>query len=64
MAKEKHENKAKEKEDLIAFARRHHMFYDTVLPENYIAQGAEQRVYMKDDQTVLKLNDAIYYASW
>jgi hypothetical protein len=30
----------------------------------YISQGAEQKVYLKDGATVLKLNDAIYYASW
>ncbi len=30
----------------------------------YVSEGAEQRVYLKDTQTVLKLNDSIYYTSW
>lgn len=29
-----------------------------------MSQGAEQKVYLKDGSTVLKLNDAIYYVSW
>jgi parallel beta-helix repeat protein len=29
-----------------------------------MSQGAEQRVYLKNSATVLKLNDAIYYGSW
>lgn len=30
----------------------------------YISEGAEQRVYLKDANYVLKLNDAIYYSYW
>ena len=30
----------------------------------YISEGAEQKVYLKDSEHVLKLNDAIYYNSW
>lgn len=30
----------------------------------YVSEGAEQRVYLKDSEFVLKLNDAIYYSSW
>jgi hypothetical protein len=30
----------------------------------YVSQGAEQRVYLKDARDVIKLNDAIYYTSW
>jgi Serine/Threonine/Tyrosine Kinase found in polyvalent proteins len=30
----------------------------------YISEGAEQKVYLKDDKNVLKLNDSIYYESW
>ncbi|MGG7035422.1 MAG: hypothetical protein ACI7YS_09550 [Flavobacterium sp.] len=32
--------------------------------DNYISEGAEQKVYLKDGKNVLKLNDAIYYSSW
>ncbi|WP_116789967.1 hypothetical protein [Flavobacterium psychrotrophum] len=30
----------------------------------YVSEGAEQRVYLKDADHVIKLNDAIYYSSW
>ena len=30
----------------------------------YVSEGAEQKVYLKDTENVLKLNDAIYYSSW
>ena len=30
----------------------------------YVSEGAEQKVYLKDSEYVLKINDAIYYSSW
>ncbi|AWH85492.1 hypothetical protein HYN59_10345 [Flavobacterium album] len=30
----------------------------------YVSEGAEQKVYLKDSEHVLKLNDSIYYESW
>jgi hypothetical protein len=30
----------------------------------YVSEGAEQKVYLKDTENVLKLNDCIYYNSW
>jgi Serine/Threonine/Tyrosine Kinase found in polyvalent proteins len=30
----------------------------------YVSEGAEQRVYLKDSEHVLKLNDSIYYKTW
>jgi hypothetical protein len=30
----------------------------------YVSEGAEQRVYLKNSDHVLKLNDGIYYGSW
>ncbi len=32
--------------------------------ENYVSEGAEQKVYLKNGKSVIKLNDAIYYISW
>ncbi|MDO5655572.1 MAG: hypothetical protein Q4G27_05480 [Flavobacteriaceae bacterium] len=64
LAEEKHQNKAKETEKLIKFAHQNRMFFDQIEEENYISEGAEQKVYIKNDEYVLKLNDAIYYASW
>lgn len=31
---------------------------------NYVSEGAEQKVYLKDGEFVLKLNDSIFYNSW
>ncbi|MDR1103670.1 MAG: hypothetical protein LBL42_07920 [Tannerella sp.] len=31
---------------------------------NYVSEGAEQKVYLKDSRSVIKLNDAVYYRSW
>ena len=30
----------------------------------FLSEGAEQRVYIQNDKSVLKLNDSIYYESW
>ncbi|MDP5093461.1 MAG: hypothetical protein NWQ17_09120 [Polaribacter sp.] len=64
MAKEKHQNKSKETASLIAFAQQHQLFYNEIDERNYVAEGAEQKVFIKDNLYVVKLNDAIYYASW
>lgn len=64
MAEEKHQNKAEEREKLIAFATENKLFYHDIEENKYISEGAEQKVYIKNEQYVLKLNDAIYYASW
>ncbi len=64
MAEGKHQNKSKETEKLITFAVKNNLFYDDIEKGKYVSEGAEQKVYIKDEQYVLKLNDAIYYASW
>ncbi|MFY7889612.1 MAG: hypothetical protein ACOVOW_11910 [Spirosomataceae bacterium] len=40
------------------------MWIREINSENYISQGAEQKVYLNDGKSVLKLNDTIFYASW
>ncbi|HAI75915.1 MAG TPA: hypothetical protein DCM08_06665 [Microscillaceae bacterium] len=64
MAEEKHENKSNEAAKLITFAHKHQLFYEDINQGNYISEGAEQKVFIKDNEFVLKLNDSIYYASW
>jgi hypothetical protein len=64
MAKEKHQNKAQEAEKLKQFGIDNNWMYPNVDPRKFISSGAEQKVYIKDDHHVIKLNDAIYYASW
>jgi hypothetical protein len=64
MAQEYKQNKQQETKCLIEFADQYNLWITHINLENYVSQGAEQKVYLKDGATVLKLNDAIYYASW
>ncbi len=63
-AEEKHENKPKETAKLIEFAKEQSLFYEVLNENDYISEGAEQKVFIMGDDAVIKLNDAIYYASW
>lgn len=60
---EKFQIKEQEKGNLLAFALQNDLLID-IQPKRYISEGAEQKVYLKDSKTIIKLNDAIYYASW
>lgn len=64
MAEAKHQNKSKETTRLIEFAVTNGIMISDIPLEAYISSGAEQKVYIAGNQNVLKLNDAIYYASW
>ncbi|MFT5666952.1 MAG: hypothetical protein ACI9DK_001140 [Vicingaceae bacterium] len=64
MAQEKHQNKTQEAEKLKQFGIDNNWMYPNVDSQKFISSGAEQKVYIKDDHHVIKLNDAIYYASW
>jgi hypothetical protein len=63
MAKDQQQHKEEETKSLIQFAEDNNLWVDINI-DLYVSQGAEQKVYLKDGLTVLKLNDAIYYASW
>lgn len=58
------QHKEEETKRLIKFVNDHNLWVDNVNIDLYVSQGAVQKVYLKDGSTVLKLNDAIYYASW
>ena len=64
MAEEKHQNKAQETKELIDFAESNDLIIENIPEERFIASGAEQKVYITGEKYVIKLNDAIYYASW
>ena len=64
MVKDKQQHKEEETKSLIQFAEDNNLWVENINIDLYISQGAEQKVYLKDGSTVLKLNDAIYYASW
>ena len=60
---EKHFKK-QETEKLELFVSKHSLWFKSFDVSNYVSEGAEQRVYLKDNQFVYKLNDSIYYESW
>ncbi|ANI88232.1 hypothetical protein A9P82_02280 [Arachidicoccus ginsenosidimutans] len=62
--KQKH-LKSEEEIGLIAFAHKEDLFYTDNISENdFISSGAEQRVYRYNDNSVIKLNDSIFYEYW
>lgn len=58
------QNKKEEAEKLIHWIDKNQFWAENINPEHFISAGAEQRVYLFSDREVIKLNDAIYYASW
>jgi len=64
MVKDQQQHKEEETKSLIQLADDNHLWVENINIDLYLSQGAEQKVYLKDGLTVLKLNDAIYYASW
>ncbi len=64
LAKEDKQFKAEETEKLIEYINKHQLWNCNINFNAFISEGAEQRVYILDNSTVLKLNDGIYYQSW
>ena len=64
MVKESKYFKRQETDRLIQYAEENALWFSDVNLENYVSEGAEQKVYLKDGKTVIKLNDAIFYNSW
>lgn len=56
---------SKEEKRLIDFIIANDLFYkDEIKEENFIAEGAEQKVYRLNDEYIIKLNDRIFYTFW
>lgn len=55
--------KRQEEKDLEKFITANELWLDVNL-SHYVSEGAEQKVYLKDQENVLKLNDSIYYQAW
>ena len=64
LVKESEFFRKQETEILIEYITTNDLWVKEIKVENYVSQGAEQKVYLKDGKSVLKLNDAIFYASW
>lgn len=55
--------KKQETERLEIYVSANNLWIDVDFSQ-YVSEGAEQKVYLKDSDHVIKLNDSIYYASW
>ncbi len=53
-----------ETKSLEGYITSHSLWVNDIDFSQYVSEGAEQRVYLKDSEHVLKLNDAIYYSYW
>ena len=60
---EKHLKKQETKR-LESFITEENLWVNEIDFSQYVSEGAEQRVFLKDGEHVIKLNDAIYYSSW
>lgn len=61
----KEQQKEQEEPGLIAWISSKNLWVKEIDESRYFARGAEQRVYLDADPAfVLKLNDAVFYASW
>jgi hypothetical protein len=63
--KKKRHFKSEETAALVVFAEKEKQFYERAINQSdFIAEGAEQRVYRLDDLYVIKTNGSIFYESW
>lgn len=58
------QSKIKETEKLKPFIEENNLWVKDIDFKKFVSEGAEQRVFLKNGKTVLKLNDTIYYTSW
>ena len=56
--------KREETESLKKYIRDKSLWIKDINLDNYVSEGAEQKVYLKNSKSVIKLNDTIYYLSW
>jgi hypothetical protein len=57
--------KGEEEGRLLSFAAARGLFYSgEISEEDFVAEGAEQKVYRFNDFQVIKTNDAVFYETW
>lgn len=65
MVENEKQYKQKETKSLIEYCNLNNLWVnDKVNFDLFISEGAEQKVYIKNEKTVYKLNDSIYYSTW
>ncbi len=56
--------KEQEKQKLESYIFKNQLWVNNIDFNQYVSEGAEQKVYLNDQKSVFKLNDSIYYNSW
>ena len=56
--------KEQEKQKLESYISNNQLWVNDIDFNQYVSEGAEQKVYLHDQKSVFKLNDSIYYNSW
>lgn len=56
--------KKQETTQLEHYISQNNLWINTIDFSQYVSEGAEQKVFLKDTKHVIKLNDSIYYVSW
>lgn len=56
--------KEQEKQELTSYITEKQLWVNHIDFNQYVCEGAEQKVYLNDQKSVFKLNDSIYYNSW
>jgi len=57
--------KEKQKKHLTLFANQHQLWFNHIDESQYLTEGGEAKIYFEhNSQTVVKLNDAVYYNNW
>jgi hypothetical protein len=56
--------KEEETKKLVSYVTENDLWINDIDFTQYVSEGAEQKVYLKNSDHVLKLNDSIYYSSW
>ena len=56
--------KSEETQRLESYIILNNLWAKDIKLSQYVSEGAEQKVYLKDSEYVFKLNDSIYYTSW
>ena len=64
MAKTDKHFKESETKNLIVFIEENNFCYPSINIDDFVTEGAEQKVFIKNETSVIKLNDSIYYLSW
>lgn len=65
LAKNNKHYKQEETKKLIEYCNQNNLWVtERINFDLFISEGAEQKVFIKDNTTVYKLNDSIYYESW